>query len=95
MKPRVLAHRRQVAINMLFEGCANALPYLERLLDKTKVPSPDYFEIPKIILLLRNALEEGRPFVTPITVQREQLQKLQKHRTADDSPLDERGKKVT
>lgn len=93
------ARRKQDAIDLLYTSCATALPYMERLFQKSRVPSPDYFEIPKVILLLEEALNEARHYVTTISQRKRVLliaaelpEVKPPHTRSDDDNLDERGK---
>lgn len=53
------------AFEKLFDATAHALPYVERCFEKTKATNPDYFELPKLIQSMVEALDAGRRWRRP------------------------------
>jgi hypothetical protein len=53
------------ALDLLFSASAATLPYIERCFESTKVGSPDYFYLPKVIINLQTALEQALKILHP------------------------------
>ena len=49
-------------IDLLFVGASSALPYLEKCFEKVVPPSPDYFALPQVIIMIHIAMEQTRKY---------------------------------